>query len=135
DELRLGINESLNEPRRGNAIDPEMLAGSPGSPPIVFAATPNDGSVRGARLIRREARVDGRLRVRERAFHLPAGLSCKEVPRHDCCNFPTDTSELLARLEFLELGKSPLEIIQTIDRFGVVGRAIEQGEHVGMLPR
>src|SRR5712691_6547922 len=54
DELSLGIDESTDQPRRADAINPQALPGCPNSPSIVLAIATQDLAFGGVRFLRGE---------------------------------------------------------------------------------
>src|SRR5437667_9320 len=96
-EFRLRVDETANQPRRGNAVDPGTRARRPGTSAILrFLALGNDSLCR-MRLIGRKACVEGRLSIGQRALDLMPRSAGEEIDGAEGCNVATQCRCLATR--------------------------------------
>src|SRR6185437_1038982 len=109
EELRLCVNEAANEPGRGDAIDPEPLAGRPGTARVLLRIAAADLVAGGVGLIRREPGIEGSFRVGQCALHLIARLAREVVACDDGRYLAPKSGKALSRFILAKLPHRSLE--------------------------
>src|ERR1700726_3683426 len=103
-EFRFRVDETANQPRGGNAVDPGTLARRPGASAVLrFLALWNDSFCR-MRLIGRKACVKRSLDVGQGALDLMPRSAGEKIDGAECCAVATQCRRLATGFDFVEFG-------------------------------
>src|SRR3954468_2328011 len=92
-KLRLPIDETPDQPRRSDPIDPEVFAGSPRASPIRACIACRYATGGGMRLVSRETSIDGTRHVRKRGRQLLPRCTWEKVDGDHRVEVTADTEQ------------------------------------------
>src|SRR6202040_3569118 len=125
-EFRFRVDETANQPRGGNPVDPGPLARRPGASAVLsFLALWNDSLCR-MRLIGRKACVEGRLGVGQGALDLRPRSAGEKIDGAQCCDVATQCRRLATGFDFVEFCDPARKAIELPEELCTVRTAIEQ---------
>src|SRR6266404_5267172 len=126
DKLSLRIDESTDQPRRADAINPQALSGCPNASSIVLAVAAQNLAFGGMRLLGRELGGQSRLRIQYGAFELSTRFAREEIHGAERRRLASRSGQASTCLALIELRKFlPQRVQRCSDRL-VVGRAVKE---------
>src|ERR1700730_10600215 len=120
------IDESADEPGRGDPIDPQMLAGGPYTCPVILAIATFDLFMSGTGFIRSKVGIQRAFRVFDGVFYLLAWLAGEKIPGGACCDLAPERGKLLSGFGLGKPAEISFERGEPLAELGVLSRAIEQ---------
>src|SRR5258706_7769521 len=129
DELRLRVDEALDQPGAGQAIDPRILAGRPGPLLVTALVDQPQPLLGGARLAAGIGVAQAALELRDRLRCLELGLAGIEVDFRELVEGALEPLHPGLRFAGPEPGEGFAELAYLVLELAILGATVEQLAH------